>query len=109
MRDILHHVVELPCSVEEAWEHVLDPSWLGDEGALVAEPGGEGWVVDGDETKYVLVEEVEEGERFVYRWASFSDEPSRVEIVLAPTTEGTRVDILESPLSMSMRASLALR
>jgi uncharacterized protein YndB with AHSA1/START domain len=109
MRDILHHVVELPCPVEEAWECILDPSWLGDEGDLDAEVGGEGWVRDSDDTKYLYVEEVIEGERLVYRWASFTDEPSRVEIELSPTREGTRIEIIESPLQATMRASLALR
>jgi hypothetical protein len=109
MRDILHRVVELPCPVEEAWAYVLDPSWLGDDGEVDAKAGGEGWVRDGDDTKYVLVEEVIEDERFVYRWASFVDEPSRVKIELAPTSEGTRIEIIESPLRASMRASLALR
>ena len=109
MRDILHRVVELPCPVEEAWDLVLDPSWLGDAGEVDTQEGGEGWVRDGDETKFVFVEEVIEEERFVYRWASFVDEPSRVEIELAPTSEGTRIEIIESPLRTSMRASLTVR
>jgi uncharacterized protein YndB with AHSA1/START domain len=88
---------------------VLDPSWLGDDGEVDAKEGGEGWVRDGEDTKYLFVEEVIEEERFVYRWASFVDEPSRVEIELAPTAEGTRVEIIESPLPASMRASLVLR
>jgi len=109
MRDILHRVVELPCPVEESWDHVVDPAWLGDEGEVDTREGGEGWVRDGDETRWLLVEEVVEGERFVYRWASFSDEPSRVEITLSPTSEGTMVEIIESPLQATMMASLALR
>jgi hypothetical protein len=109
MRDILHRVVELPCPVEEAWDHVLDPSWLGDDGEVDVHEGGEGWVRDGDDTKYLLVEEVIDEERFVYRWASFVDEPSRVEIEFSPISEGTRIEIIESPLQASMRASLALR
>ncbi|HWD96041.1 MAG TPA: SRPBCC domain-containing protein [Acidimicrobiales bacterium] len=109
MRDILHRVVELPCPVEEAWDHVLDPSWLGDDGEVDVHEGGEGWVRDGDDTKFLLVEEVIDEERFVYRWASFVDEPSRVEIEFSPISEGTRIEIIESPLQASMRASLALR
>lgn len=109
MKDILHRTVELPCPVEETWDIVLDPSWLGDEGEMNAEEGGEGWVREGDKTRWMLVEEVVEGERFTYRWASFIDEPSRVEITLSPTDEGTRVDIVESPLQATMKASLALR
>jgi Activator of Hsp90 ATPase homolog 1-like protein len=109
MRDILHRSVELPCPIEETWDIVLDPSWLGDEGEVDAHEGGEGWVREGDDTRWLLVEEVVEGERFTYRWASFSDEPSRVEITLSPIEEGTRVDIVESPLQATMKASLALR
>ena len=44
MRDILRREFELPCSIEEAWENVLDPLWLGDDGEVDAEEGGEGWV-----------------------------------------------------------------
>ena len=57
----------------------------------------------------LLVEEVVEGERFTYRWASFTDEPNRVEITLSPTSEGTMVEIIESPLQATMMASLAFR
>ncbi|MGA7834535.1 MAG: SRPBCC domain-containing protein [Acidimicrobiales bacterium] len=102
MKDILHRVVELPCTVEEAWDHILDPSWLGEDGELDPVPGGEGWVTSDGETHYLLVEEVDEDERFVYRWASFTDEPSRVEIDLAPTSAGTRIEIIESPLNARM-------
>jgi uncharacterized protein YndB with AHSA1/START domain len=109
MRDILHRTVELPCPVEETWGLVLDPSWLGDEGEMNVTEGGEGWVREGDETRWMLIEEVVEGERLTYRWASFSDEPSRVEITLSPTDAGTRVDIVESPLQATMKASLVLR
>ena len=109
MREILHRTVELPCPIEETWGIVLDPSWLGDEGEMNATEGGEGWVREGDETRWMLIEEVVEGERLTYRWASFSDEPSRVEITLSPTNDGTRVDIVESPLHATMKASLALR
>jgi hypothetical protein len=109
MRDILHRTVELPCPIEETWDIVLDPSWLGDEGEVDAHEGGEGWVREGDETRWMLVEEIVEGERFTYRWASFTDEPSRVEITLSSTDEGTRVDIVESPLQATMKASLVLR
>lgn len=109
MRDILHRSVELPCPIDETWDIVLDPSWLGDEGEVDAHEGGEGWVREGDDVRWLLVEEVVEGERFTYRWASFTDEPSRVEITLSPIEEGTRVDIVESPLQATMKASLALR
>ena len=82
MRDILYRELEVPCSADEAWTHVIDPSWLGEDGEWDAVAGGEGWVTSEGDTRYLVVEEVEEARRFVYRWASFSDEPSRVEIEL---------------------------
>ncbi len=107
MSEILHREVELPCSVDEAWAHVTNPSWLGEDGTLDVTPGGEGWVSDGDTTHFVLVEEVDEAERFVYRWASFDDEPTRVEITLEPSETGTRISISESPLAARLLATMA--
>jgi uncharacterized protein YndB with AHSA1/START domain len=109
MRDILHKEVEVPCEVEEAWNHVINPSWLGDEGELTAVPGSEGWVKSGDDVRYLVVEEVEEERRLAYRWASFTEEPTRVEIELSPTSKGTRISISESPLMARAQACLALR
>lgn len=109
MRDILYREVDVPCDVEEAWRHVIDPAWLGDKGELDAVPGGEGWVNDGEETKYLVVEEVDGERHLVYRWASFTDEPSRVEIDLEPTSKGTRISIRETPLEARAMASLCAR
>jgi uncharacterized protein YndB with AHSA1/START domain len=98
MTDILHREIELPCTPSEAWESVLEPSWLGDEGEWDTTPGGEGWVRTDDETRYLVTEEVEPGRRLVYRWATFEDPPSRVEIELEPLPGGTRIVITETPL-----------
>jgi uncharacterized protein YndB with AHSA1/START domain len=109
MRDILYHELEVPCSADEAWTHVIDPSWLGEDGEWDAVAGGEGWVTSEGDTRYLVVEEVEEARRFVYRWASFSDEPSRVEIELEPVPTGTRISISESSLQARAMASLCAR
>ncbi len=109
MRDILHKEVEVPCDVDEAWRNVVDPAWLGDEGQLTATPGSEGWVKSGDDVRYLVVEEVDESRHLSFRWASFTEEPTRVEIDLSPTAQGTRISISESPLSARAQACLALR
>lgn len=109
MNDSLHRELEIPCGVEEAWEHVIDPSWLGDEGQMDAVVGAQGWVRSDGETRFLVVEEVEETRRLAFRWASFRDEPSRVEIELEPLREGTRVVISESPLAAKALATLASR
>jgi hypothetical protein len=109
MSEIVVREVELPCEVDEAWRHVADLGWLGDSAEVDSVPGGEGWVRDGDQTRYVVVEEVDESRRFVYRWASYTDAPSRVEIDLEPVAGGTRVSIVERPIEARAQASLALR
>jgi uncharacterized protein YndB with AHSA1/START domain len=109
MRDILYKEVEVPCSVEEAWRNVIDPAWLGDDGELTAVPGSEGWVKSGDDVRYLVVEEVDDERRLTYRWASFIEEPTRVEIHLSPTSSGTHISISESPLQARAQACLALR
>jgi uncharacterized protein YndB with AHSA1/START domain len=109
MTDIVYRELDLPCSPSEAWEYVTDPSWLGDDGDLAMVPGADGWISDGDDVHYLIVEEVDEESRLVYRWATFAEEPSRVAIELTPTSEGTRISISESPIEVRARASLVLR
>jgi uncharacterized protein YndB with AHSA1/START domain len=109
MRDILYKELEVPCGVDEAWQHVIDPAWLGGDGELTAIPGSEGWVKNGDDVRYLVVEEVEEERHLAFRWASFTEEPTRVEIDLSPTTAGTHISISESPLGARAQACLALR
>ncbi|MDE3031187.1 MAG: SRPBCC domain-containing protein [Acidobacteriota bacterium] len=109
MSDSLHLELDIPCGVEEAWAHVVDPSWLGDDGQMDAVVGAEGWVRSDGETRFLIVEEVEESRRLTFRWASFREEPSRVEIGLESVPEGTRVVVSESPLRALACATLALR
>lgn len=104
MNETVHREVDLPCSSEEAWDFVTDPSWLGDEGNIDAVPGAEGWVIDGDETRFILIEEVDEGRRLSYRWASFGEEPTRVEVELTPIDGGTRISISEGPIDVKALA-----
>jgi uncharacterized protein YndB with AHSA1/START domain len=109
MTQTVYRELDLPCSLSEAWEYVTDPSWLGDDGDVAIVPGADGWISDGDDVRYLIIEEVDEDSRLVYRWATFADEPSRVEIELTPIPEGTRISISESPIEVRVQASLVLR
>ncbi len=106
MSDAIQRSASLPATPEEVWAHVTHPDWLGDDGDLDPRPGGEGRVDEGDVTRFIVVEEVEEPRRLVYRWATFADEPTRVEIDLTPTEGGTRVTVIESPLHATPPAQL---
>jgi hypothetical protein len=108
MSNSLYREVEIPCTLEEAWLQVTDPSWLGDHGEIDFFPGGEGWVSEGPTTRFLVVEEVENERRFTYRWASYIDAPSRVEIDLEPSSQGTRITIAETPMQAKAMASLSV-
>ena len=109
MTDTVHRELDLPCSPREAWSHVIDPSWLGDDGEMPTTPGADGWISDDGDVHFLIVEEVDEENRLVYRWATYHDEPSRVEIELTPIDVGTRISISETPLDVKAQASLVLR
>lgn len=108
MNETVTTEVELDVPPNEAWEHVVDPSWLGHEGTIIAEPGAEGEVVEDGDLRVVVVEEVDRPGRFTFRWSSFDDPPSRVEIEIIESERGSRVIITETPLvPMIMRGKPA--
>jgi uncharacterized protein YndB with AHSA1/START domain len=98
MSDSIVTEVELDLPPNEAWEHIVDPAWLGDDGHICAVPGGEGEIVDDGPLHVVVVEEVERPDRFAFRWATFDEPPSRVEIDIIESDGGSRVVITETPL-----------
>ena len=91
--------VVLPVEPERAWELITDPSelegWLAEEVELEPEEGGDVHVrfEDGEE-RWGTVEEVEPERRLAFVWGG-----SRVEWVLEPVEEGTRLVVVERSLS----------
>ena len=91
--------VVLPVEPERAWELITDPDelegWLADEVELEPEEGGEVHVrfEDGEE-RWGTVEEVEHERRLAFVWGD-----SRVEWVLQPVPEGTRLVVVEQSLA----------
>ena len=78
---------------------------LGDRCSRVCVLDREGEVVEDGELRVLVVEEVERPERFVFRWATFDEPPSRVEIEIIEFDGGSRVIITETPLEpIQMRA-----
>ncbi|OJU85904.1 MAG: hypothetical protein BGO11_16910 [Solirubrobacterales bacterium 70-9] len=94
--------VELDAAPAAVWDALTEDAllgeWLADEVELEAEPGGE--IVcryaDGEERRGE-VELVEEAERLAWSWWRGDDAgPSRVELVLDPVAEGTRLTVIET-------------
>ena len=86
---------------EEVWEALTDPArleeWFANDVELDAEAGGEGvfrW--ENGEERYALVEEVDVGRRFSFRWRDGAGEETVVAISLDAVAAGTRVVVKES-------------
>ncbi|MGH9230447.1 MAG: SRPBCC family protein [Acidimicrobiales bacterium] len=85
--------VEVEAGADEVWSAISDPElralWLDDDDAR---------------SRRLRLDEVDDGRRLVWTWWRTDDEPgaSRVEIVLAPTVGGTRVEVTETRASAAV-------
>jgi uncharacterized protein YndB with AHSA1/START domain len=100
--DAVERQVTLPTDLEEAWALLTRPddlaAWLGADVVLDPTPGAAGLVVEHDgSTRRLVVEAVDPRRRIAWRWWSDDapEEPSRVEITLAPVDGGTAVHVVE--------------
>jgi uncharacterized protein YndB with AHSA1/START domain len=91
MSDTIERRIELPASLEIAWQAVTDPDWLAlwlaDEIVMDPRPGGEARFQIGSETRMGWVEDVCAPEdrgagRFAFWWAVDDEPASRVELTL---------------------------
>jgi len=101
---VVRREVVLPVDRDTAWEAITDPeeldTWLADVVELKIEPGAEGWLRSEDgERCPVSVEEVNEGRRVVLRWAEADGPETLVELVLDDVPEGTRLVVVELPVT----------
>jgi uncharacterized protein YndB with AHSA1/START domain len=99
--------IVLPVEPERAWELITEPDelegWLADEVELEPEEGGEVHVrFDDGEERWGTVVEVEPERRLAFVWGD-----SRVEWVLEPVEEGTRLVVVERSLSPVVGPRLA--
>jgi uncharacterized protein YndB with AHSA1/START domain len=106
MSDRIERRIELPSSVDLAWQALTDPDWLAlwlaDEIELDPRPGGEAHFQMGTETRTGWIEEVsppdERGTGRLAFWWALDDEPaSRVELtVTAVEAERTLLRVVET-------------
>jgi uncharacterized protein YndB with AHSA1/START domain len=87
------------------WRALTEPEsmgeWLGRPVEFALEPGAEGTLggdAGGDVPTVLVVEEVDDERRLVFRWASATQAPTLVEFDLVPVGRRTRLTIVERPL-----------
>jgi uncharacterized protein YndB with AHSA1/START domain len=97
MDPVVERELTVPDKPEEVWRSLSEPEWLGDDAAIELRPGGE--VRAGERCGFV--EEADAPRRLSFWWSVEDQESTRVELVLEPCEEGTRVRVYESrPLAL---------
>ena len=93
---------EFDAEPSEVWRALTEPEamgeWLGRPVEFTLEPGAEGTIGDpdgADEPTVLVVEEVDDERRLVFRWASTTEAPTVVELDLRPIGRRTHLTIVE--------------
>src|SRR5919198_1409415 len=99
MEPAVERQLDLDAPPEEVWDVLAaSDTWLADSGTLPLEEGAVGHLVEDGRSRTAVVEEVDLGQRVVYRWWDDDDldDLSRVEISLVGSPAGgTRVVVRE--------------
>jgi uncharacterized protein YndB with AHSA1/START domain len=106
MSDTIERRIELPASLELAWQAVTDPAWLSlwlaDAVVFDPRPGGEARFQIGTETRTGWIEEMCAPDdcgagRLAFWWAADEEPASRVELTLTELESGrTLLRVIES-------------
>ena len=113
MEQNVQRSADLAADPARVWDETVSGAWLGEDGLVDPRPGADGWVRDGQTLRHLVVEEVLEGRRLVFRWWALGPDgvgpATRVRIDLdaepatdadadAPEQERTRVHVVEAPV-----------
>jgi uncharacterized protein YndB with AHSA1/START domain len=118
--DTIYRVeTEFDADPSTVWRALTEPDsmseWLGRRVEFELEPGADGTLGDGDPNgdsdtpTVVVVEEVDDERRLVFRWASATQAPTVVELDLWPAGRRTRLTIVERPLRPGHVAGMTAR
>lgn len=105
MDELVERELTVPDGIEEVWESLAEPEWLGEDAAIDLREAGE--VRAGGRTGFV--EEVEAPHRLAFWWSAPGEESTRVELELDETGAGTHIRVTESrPLAILDGRDLAI-
>jgi len=105
MDELVERELTVPEGIEEVWELLAEPEWLGEDASIELREAGD--VRAGARTGFV--EEVDEPRRLAFWWSAPDEESSRVELELEETDAGTHIRVTESrPLAILDGRDLAV-
>jgi uncharacterized protein YndB with AHSA1/START domain len=105
MDELVERELTVPNEVEEVWDSLTEPDWLGDRASIDLREAGR--VRAGARSGFV--EEVDAPRRLVFWWSAPGEEASRVELQLEETELGTHIRVTESrPLAILDGRDLAI-
>ena len=97
MDELVERELTVPDAIEDVWESLAEPEWLGEDATIDLREAGD--VRAGKRTGFV--EEVEAPHRLSFWWSAPGEEATRVEIELEDAGGETVLRVLESrPLAM---------
>ena len=101
--------LDLDLELDEAWDAITErdalEAWLGERVEIDLRPGGTGVVLDDGIERNLVVEHVDDGRGWSFRWQSPDAPASTVTFTIAPRdTGGSRLTITET-LSASSSAT----
>jgi uncharacterized protein YndB with AHSA1/START domain len=106
--------IELDLEPGEVWDLIGNGErwsrWMVDEADVEVVPGALGHVVDGEESRRVHIDRVEDGERVSFTWwpQDRADAASSVDLHVVPTTGGTVLEVVERFPARSTASASAL-
>jgi uncharacterized protein YndB with AHSA1/START domain len=105
MEELVERELTVPDGIEDVWESLAEPEWLGEAARIDLREAGE--VSAGERTGFV--EEVAAPRRLAFWWSAPGEEATRVELELDETGAGTHIRVTESrPLAILDGRDLAI-
>ena len=105
MDELVERELTVPEDIDEVWQLLAEPKWLGEDATIDLREAGE--VRAGERTGFV--EEVDEPRRLTFWWSAPGEESTRVELELEKTDAGTHIRVTESrPLAILDGRDLAV-
>ena len=105
MDELVERELTVPDGIEDVWDSLAEPEWLGEDASIDLREAGD--LRAGERTGFV--EEADAPRRLAFWWSAPGEEATRVELELDETEAGTHIRVTESrPLAILDGRDLAI-